>query len=72
MLTTQGERAGKPLPVIGARLRGTELRFTSFDRDGNTRHYAGRLQSDRLEGSSERQGVAPRAWTATRLPDSAK
>ena len=72
MLTTQGQRAGKPVPVIGPRLRGTELRFTSFDRDGNTRHYTGRLQGERLEGSSEGQVRAPRAWTATRLPDSAK
>ena len=71
-LTTQGERAGKLLPVIGARLRGRELRFTSFDRDGNTRHYTGRLQAERLEGSSEGQVVAPRAWTALRAPDSGK
>lgn len=67
LLTSQGERAGRPVPVIGARLRGTELRFTSFDRDGNTRHYAGRLQGERLEGSSEGQGVAPRAWSAERV-----
>src|SRR5205823_4301572 len=27
MLSTRGERQGKPVPVIGAKLRGTELRF---------------------------------------------
>ena len=59
------------MPVIGARLPGTELRFTSFDRDGNSRHYTGRLQGKRL-GSSEGQVVAPRVWTATPLPDRGK
>ena len=71
-LTTQGERAGKPVPVMGARLRGTELRFTSFDRDGNTRHYTGRLQGERLEGHSEGHGIAPRGWMAARAPASGK
>jgi SAM-dependent methyltransferase len=65
-IRTEGERAGKPLPVIGARLRGTEIRFTSFDRDGTTRHFEGRLVDGRLIGESEGPGVEPRRWTAVR------
>jgi SAM-dependent methyltransferase len=30
-LTTRGERAGSPVNIIGARLRGTEIRLTAFD-----------------------------------------
>ena len=56
-LTTFGERDGKPLHVIGARLRGTEIRFTSFDRDGSTRHFEGRVEAGRMTGAG---------WTALR------
>jgi SAM-dependent methyltransferase len=65
-LTSSGERGGKPLHVIGARLRGTEIRFTSFDRDGSVRHFQGRLEAGRLAGDSEGDGNEPRPWTATR------
>jgi SAM-dependent methyltransferase len=68
-LAASGERAGKRLHVIGARLRGTELWFTSFDRDGGTRHFEGRLQGDRLAGTSEGwPGIEPLRWTASRDP----
>jgi SAM-dependent methyltransferase len=50
-LTASGERDGKPLHVIGARLRGTEIRFTSFDRDGSTRHFEGRVEGRRMTGA---------------------
>ena len=63
-IRTEGERDGKPLHVIGARLRGTEIRFTSFDRDGAVRHFEGRLQDGRLAGESEGPGIEPRRWTA--------
>jgi hypothetical protein len=43
--------------VIGARLRGTEIRFTSFDRDGSTRHFEGRVDGRRMTGAD---------WSATR------
>lgn len=66
LLSTRGERQGKPIPVIGAKLRGTELRFTAFDRDGAARHYSGRVDGDRLAGDSEGHGIEPRAWTAVR------
>jgi SAM-dependent methyltransferase len=68
-LATSGERGGKPLHVIGARLRGTELWFTSFDSDGATRHFHGRLQGERFAGDSEGwPGIEPLSWTATRDP----
>ena len=67
-LSTTGERGGKPLQVIGARLRGSEIRFTSFDRDGSTRYFQGRLEAARLAGDSEGTGIEPRRWRAARLP----
>jgi SAM-dependent methyltransferase len=72
-LTTSGARGGKQLHVIGAQLRGTELWFTSFDRNGGTRHFHGRLESDRrgerLVGNSEGwPGIEPLRWTALRDP----
>jgi SAM-dependent methyltransferase len=66
-LVTTGERGGKALPVIGGWLRGTELRFTTFDRDGGARHYEGKVEGDRLSGHSEGwPGIEPLRWTATR------
>lgn len=65
-IRTEGERGGKPLHVIGARLRGTEIRFTSFDRDGATRHFEGRVEGSRMAGESEGPGIEPRRWTAER------
>src|SRR5688572_17677364 len=44
-LSTSGERGGRAIPVIGAQLRGTEVRFTSFDRDGQSRHFRGTVQT---------------------------
>lgn len=67
MLETSGERAGRPLLVIGPRLRGTEIRFTAFDRDGSSRHFTGRWDGERLSGLSEGEGIAPRSWQATRV-----
>ena len=66
-LKTFGERNGRTLHVIGARLRGTELHFTSFDSDGSSRHFTGRVDGDRMSGASEGQGAEPRQWTAKRL-----
>ena len=63
---TSGERGGKPLHVIGARLRGTELRFTSFDPDGHSRHFSGQVADDHMRGESE--GNPARGWAARRLP----
>jgi SAM-dependent methyltransferase len=66
-LTVRGERAGRPVPVLAARLRGTEIRFSSFDADGTSRHFSGRVSATGIEGESEREG-ARASWRATRLP----
>lgn len=66
-LTGYGERAGRRSQVIGARLRGTEIRFNAFDRDGTSRTYVGRVEGDRLVGESHDGAGAKRlAWSATR------
>ena len=65
-LTLRGERNGKPVPVIGGRLRGNEISFSSFDADGASRHYRGRASASRLEGESTRDGMSPQRWGATR------
>jgi precorrin-6B methylase 2 len=63
-LATSGERAGKPLAVIGARLRGTEIRFTTFDRDGSSRQFTGTAEGPRMSGDSQGEGLAPFPWSA--------
>jgi hypothetical protein len=63
-LATSGERGGRPLPVIGAQLRGTEIRFTAFDRDGSSRQFAGTVEGGRMSGHSEGEGVAALRWSA--------
>lgn len=65
-LTTSGERGGRAVPVIGANLRGTEIRFTAFDRDGASRHFTGRVNGARMSGDSAGDGVASHRWTAIR------
>jgi precorrin-6B methylase 2 len=65
-LTTRGERGGKPVNVIGARLRGTEISFSSFDLDGNARQFLGRIDGSRMSGSSSGYGIEARPWSAQR------
>lgn len=65
-IAIRGERAGREVPVIGARLRGTEISFASFDADGSVRHYHGRLEGGRMSGESGGQDVSPLPWTAMR------
>lgn len=65
-ITLRGERAGRDVPVIGARLRGTGIDFASFDPDGNVRHYHGRIEGVRMSGESFGPGIAPMRWSATR------
>ena len=64
-LDSSGERAGRKVPVIGARLRGAEIRFTAFDRDGSARHYQGTVQGKRMAGESRGEGLKALAWSAT-------
>jgi precorrin-6B methylase 2 len=63
-ISIRGERDGREINVIGARLRGTEIRFTSFDRNGDVRHYSGRVDGGRMSGISEADG---RKWAAARM-----
>jgi len=63
-LTTSGERGGKPLHVIGAQLRGTEIRFTAFDRDGSSRQFAGTVEGSRMSGDSAGEGIQALRWNA--------
>lgn len=65
-LVTSGERAGSPVNVIGARLRGSEISFTAFDRDGTGRHYRGRVEGGRMEGEATGDDSVPLRWSATR------
>lgn len=66
-LETFGERDGKRIPVIGANLRGTEIRFSTFDREGNVRQFTGVVEGGRMSGSAEGEGIKPLRWTADRL-----
>lgn len=66
VLTIRGERTGKPVSVIGARLRGTEIRFTSFDADGGSRQFLGRLDGSRMHGTSDGQDVPTMRWGAVK------
>lgn len=68
-LTGYSERDGKRSPVLGARVRGNEIRFHAFDRDGTSRSYEGRFENGRLVGeSTDRIGGRRVAWTAVRQP----
>jgi SAM-dependent methyltransferase len=65
-LATRGARAGREVHVIGARLRGTEIGFVSFDPDGSVRHFRGRVDGRRMSGDSDGHGVPTMHWSATR------
>jgi hypothetical protein len=65
-LSIRGERAGFESPVIGARLRGTEITFVAFDADGDARQYRGRVAGARMSGESDVQGFRREGWSAAR------
>jgi SAM-dependent methyltransferase len=69
-LAAHAERAGRSVPVLAPRLRGTEIAFATFDVDGSARHYRGRVEGGRMSGDSDVQGdvhgVRPLPWSATR------
>lgn len=66
MLTTRGARAGQAVNLIGARLRGTEVSFTAFDRDGHSRYFTGIVNGNRMSGDSTSESGKPMRWSATR------
>jgi hypothetical protein len=65
-LKASGERDAQGLIVLGARMRGTEVRFSTFDRDGSSRLYTGRLEGGRMSGHAEGWGGKRLAWSAVR------
>ena len=65
-LSARGEREGRDVPVLSPRLRGTEIGFTTFDRNGDTRGYRGRVSGARMSGESDVHGYQPLRWSATR------
>ena len=65
-LRTTGQRGGSQIHVIGARLRGTEITFSSFDDDGGSRSYSGRVDGGTMAGESVGQDFKTLNWLATR------
>jgi hypothetical protein len=66
-LTAAAQRDGRNVQVLGARLRGNEIFFSAFDRDGEARHYRGRLLDGQLEGEARAwDGARPLRWSAVR------
>ena len=65
-LSARGERGGKAVPVLAARLRGAEISFATFDADGSARQYRGRVEAGRMSGDSDGLGVRRLRWSATR------
>ena len=64
-LEATGERDAKAIPVIGLKLRGTEIRFTTFDRDGSARHFRGLVADGQMRGGSAGQDIRPLRWRAS-------
>jgi len=67
MLGTKGMRAGQAINVIGTRLRGTEINFTAFDRDGSSRQFTGIVNGNRMSGQSTSENGKALRWSATRF-----
>jgi SAM-dependent methyltransferase len=66
MLRGSAERGGATAQLIGAKLRGTEIQFTVFDRGGNPRRYRGRVEGNAMRGESSGDGIPALAWSAQR------
>lgn len=66
MLRGSAEHQGKRSPVIAARLRGEEIRFAFIDRNGDPRHFSGRVAGDAMQGASRTHGQPELAWIARR------
>jgi SAM-dependent methyltransferase len=65
-LRASAQRGGSSAPVIGVRLRGTEIQFTAFDRAGNPRRYRGQVGGATMRGSSSADNLPTLAWSAQR------
>ncbi len=65
-LRSSGERGGQAVNIVGARLRGTDISFTAFDRDGQSRQFHGHVEGAQMRGESSVAGRASLRWSATR------
>ncbi|MDW8469996.1 MAG: methyltransferase domain-containing protein [Burkholderiales bacterium] len=65
-IDVRAERNGRPVPVLGARLRGAEIEFTVFDPQADPRSHRGRVEGERMRGTTEAED-AP-TWSAVRTP----
>ena len=69
VLTASAERDGHSVQVLGARVRGNEIAFSAFDRDGEARNYTGRVVDDGMVGEARAwDGTKPLRWSAVREP----
>ena len=59
-------RAGVRVNVVGAQLRGREIGFTGFDRDGSSRRFRGRVDGGRMSGEAVGEGGRTLRWSAIR------
>ncbi len=66
MLRGSAERQGKRSPVIGARLRGEDIRFLFVDRNGDPRSFSGRVAGAAMQGESRTHARPDMAWSARR------
>ncbi len=57
---------GDTLPLRDVTLRGNLITFAVSDRRGNVRRFFGRVQGDRISGTSQAAGGATRGWEARR------
>jgi SAM-dependent methyltransferase len=56
----------KSSALTDSQLRGTDIRFSFLDASGVKRQFSGRVQGNRMEGTTQTQGGTPVKWTATK------
>lgn len=60
------QSAGRSSPVIAARLRGDEVRFSFVDREGYSRNFTGRVSGNTMEGTARGYERPELRWSARR------
>lgn len=65
-LTGTARLGRRSFPLVDARMRGAEIRFSFVDANGAKREFVGRAQGDRLEGTTKAQGGATVKWAGVR------
>jgi SAM-dependent methyltransferase len=66
MLRGTAAHKGKSGPVIAARMRGNDVRFSFVDRDGYARAFTGRVTGNTMEGTARAYDRPELRWSATR------